>query len=277
MKCAWKELLGILPPWLRPEVDRQGRDSLQEIRMRRGKPVILVSGNGCAELIRLAEQEDIQYVINTACRYSPWTAPTTGQGYITAPGGHRIGICGEALIRDGEMKGVSTVTSLNIRIARDFSGICSNLWLRKESLLILGPPGSGKTTLLRDMIRMRSQREMISVVDERGEIFPTAANFPMGTNTDVLTGCSKRQGVIFVLRAMSPDCIAVDEITAAEDCDGLIQAGWCGVSLLATAHASSVSDLFSRPVYAPLIASGLFETAVVMRKDKSWYTERIVR
>ena len=71
--------------------------------------------------------------------------------------------------------------------------------------------------------------------------------------------------------------IAVDEITAAEDCDGLIQAGWCGVSLLATAHASSVSDLFSRPVYAPLIASGLFETAVVMRKDKSWYTERIVQ
>lgn len=277
LKCAWRELLGILPTWLRAEVDRQGRDCLQEIRLRRGKPVVLVGANGRRELPRPTEQEDLQYVINMACRYSPWTASTTAQGYITAPGGHRIGICGEALIRNDEMKGIGTVTSLNIRIARDFPGICSNLWLHHEGILILGPPGSGKTTLLRDLIRQRSQRETISVVDERGEIFPPDADFPLGMNTDVLSGCRKRQGVLFVLRTMTPDCIAVDEITASEDCDALIHAGWCGVSLLATAHASSVSDLRSRPVYSPLMKSGLFEMAVVMRKDKSWYTERIMQ
>lgn len=277
LKCAWRELLGILPTWLRAEVDRQGRDCLQEIRLRRGKPVVLVGANGRRELPRPTEQEDLQYVINMACRYSPWTASTTAQGYITAPGGHRIGICGEALIRNDEMKGIGTVTSLNIRIARDFPGVCSNLWLHHEGILILGPPGSGKTTLLRDLIRQRSQRETISVVDERGEIFPPAADFPLGMNTDVLSGCRKRQGVLFVLRTMTPDCIAVDEITASEDCDALIHAGWCGVSLLATAHASSVSDLRSRPVYSPLMKSGLFEMAVVMRKDKSWYTERIMQ
>ena len=276
LKCAWSELLGILPTWLRTEVDRLGRDTLQEIRMRRGSPVFLVRAGGSGKVFRVVEQEDIQYVINAACRYSPWTASTAAQGFITAPGGHRIGLCGDALIRSGEMKGIGTVRSVNIRVCRDFPGICGNLWLHNEGLLILGPPGSGKTTLLRDCIRQRSQHESVSVVDERGEIFPPKADFNMGIHTDVLTGCSKCQGVLFVLRTMSPDCIAVDEITASADCDGLIQAGWCGVSLLATAHASSVSDLRSRPVYAPLIASGLFRTAVILRKDKSWYTERII-
>lgn len=173
------------------------------------------------------------------------------------------------------MDGYSRVTSLNIRIARDFTGISSNLWLRKEGILILGPPGSGKTTLLRDLIRQRSQRENISVVDERGEIFPMSADFETGINTDVLSGCSKPEGVTMVLRAMNPACIAVDEITAEADCEALVKAGRCGVTLLATAHASNLEDLCRRPVYKPLANSGLFETAVILRKDKTWYTERI--
>ncbi len=275
MKCAWKELLAILPPWLRGEVDRQGRDTLQEIRLRRDHSVILIRSDGNLQLPRKPKQEDLQYVINAACHYSPWTATSTAQGYLTAPGGHRIGLCGETLLRNGAMDGIRTVTSMNIRVARDFPGISGNLWLRNESILILGPPGCGKTTLLRDLIRQRSQRENISVVDQREELFPAAANFEPGANTDILTGCSKVQGVSQVLRVMSPDCIAVDEITAPEDCDALIQAGWCGVSLLATAHAASLSDLFTRPVYAPLAKSKLFGTAVILRRDKSWYTERI--
>lgn len=275
MKCAWEELLGILPLWLRAEVNRQGRDSLQEIRLRRGNPVMLINGKERLALHRLTEEEDMQFVINAACRYSPWTASTRAQGYITAPGGHRIGICGEALVRNGQMQGVGTVTSLNIRIARDFTGISGNLWLCRERMLILGPPGSGKTTLLRDIIRKRSQRENISVVDERGEIFPLAANFQKGNHLDILSGCMKKEGILFVLKTMTPECIAVDEITSPEDCDALIHAGWCGVSLLATVHASSISDLYARSVYLPLVASGLFDTVVVMRKDKSWYLERI--
>ena len=275
MKCAWKELLAILPPWLRSEVDKQGRSTLQEIRLRRDQPVILIRSDGRVSLQRNPKQEDVQYVINAASHYSPWTATTTAQGYLTAPGGHRIGLCGEALVRNGIMDGFRTITSMNIRIARDFPGISSNLWLRNENILILGPPGCGKTTLLRDLIRQRSQRQNISVVDQREELFPSAASFEPGANTDVLTGCSKAQGVLQMLRVMSPECIAVDEITDREDCDVLRQAGWCGVSLLATAHAASVSDLYNRPIYTALAGSHLFETAVILRRDKSWYTERI--
>ena len=55
----------------------------------------------------------------------------------------------------------------------------------------------------------------------------------------------------------------------------MIHAGWCGVSLLATAHAASVEDLKNRPVYAPLAQCGLFDTAVILRRDKSWRVERM--
>lgn len=275
LKCAWKQLLSILPAQLRSEVDKQGRDTLQEIRLRQGKPVILICSDGRHPLEYIAAAEDLQFVIHGASQYSPWTAATISRGYLASPGGHRIGICGQALIRNGIMEGIGSVSSINIRVARDFVGISRNLRLRREGILILGPPGSGKTTLLRDLIRQRSQLENVSVVDERGEIFPMAADFDTGPNTDVLTGCGKAEGVTQVLRAMNPACIAVDEITAREDCDALLNAGWCGVSLLATAHASSLADLRSRPVYQPLASSGLFKTAVILHGDKTWVTERI--
>jgi stage III sporulation protein SpoIIIAA len=52
-------------------------------------------------------------------------------------------------------------------------------------------------------------------------------------------------------------------------------AQWCGVRLLATAHASNKTDLLCREVYKELSTSGIFKTLVVLRQDKSWYTERI--
>ncbi len=275
MNCAWKELLAVLPPWLRGEVDRQGRETLQEIRLRTDQPATLIKKDGYKCTKQLVCKEDLKFVVNMACRYSPWTAASTAQGFLTVPGGHRIGMCGEALLRNGKMCGIGELSSLNIRICRDFPGISGDLWTYRGSILLIGPPGSGKTTLLRDLIRQRSRRETIAVVDERGEIFPTAANFAKGANTDIISGCPKEVGLELVLRVMGPGCIAVDEITAAEDCDGLIRAGKCGVSLLATAHASSFNDLKNRPIYGRLLASGLFDRVVILQMDKSWRTERV--
>ncbi len=277
MRCAWKELLAVLPPALREEADRQGRDTLQEIRLRKNEPIVFVRSDGRRVLRQIADDGSLQFVLNMACRYSPWTASSLAQGFVTLAGGHRIGICGDVLVRNGRMAGFSAIESMNIRVAREFSGVSGDLSKRRGSVLLLGAPGSGKTTLLRDLIRQRSARENIAVVDERGEIFPAAAGFDRGENTDVLRGCDKGTGVETLLRTMSPQCIAVDEITARSDCEALIRAGRCGVSILATAHASCLEDLRARALYARLIDAQCFETAVVMRPDKSWYTERMIR
>ena len=148
------------------------------------------------------------------------------------------------------------------------------------SLLILGRPGSGKTTLLRDIIRIRSNsgQGSVAVVDERGELFPYFQGkpcFSLGCRTDILSGCPKSQGIDLLLRTMGPATIALDEITAQEDCNGLLQALWCGVDLIATAHAGSVREFMKRTIYKPLVDSRIFSTVLVMQADKTWREERI--
>lgn len=273
MRCAWKELLSILPDWMRADVDELGKDSLQELRLRIGHPPELVRMGNDKLLFRDIQEADLSYIVNMASRYSPWAATTSAQGYLTAPGGHRIGLCGEAVIQRCTMTGLRQISSLCIRIARDLPGIAQSLGHLDGSVLIIGRPGSGKTTLLRDLIRYRSRKECVAVVDERGEIFPQG--FDIGSRTDILTGCPKPHGIDILLRTMGPATIAVDEITAESDCQAMIRAGWCGVRLLATAHAASRADLESRPVYRPLVGSKLFDSIVILRPDKSWRLERM--
>lgn len=253
------ELLAILPQRLR----KAPLEGATELRLRLDRPPRLVTYQGFHDLDSRVDENDLNYILNAASRYSPWNAESLREGYLTAPGGHRIGVCGE-----GAGETFSKITSLCIRIARDVRGIAKGL-PTDGSLLILGPPGSGKTTLLRDMIRHVSKTRSVSVVDERRELFPTG--FQTGENTDVLSGVSKSRGIDMVLRSMGPQVIAMDEITSEADCSALIHAAWCGVQLLATAHAASVTDLFTRPVYRPLAGSGLFSKAVVLDMHRVWH------
>ena len=273
MTCAWTEFLSILPPWLRRDVDSRAREDLQELRLRLDRPPELVTGKGVQLLERPAGRDDITYCINTASRYSPWSAATMVDGYITAPGGHRMGICGEVVCRDSQITGIRDVTSLCLRVARDFPGIGKLILDLEGSVLILGAPGWGKTTLLRDMARQIGERETISVVDERRELFPDG--FVRGKRMDVLTGCRKDRGIDMVLRTMGPAWIAMDEITEEGDCKSLIRAANCGVRLLATAHAASSADFRRRPVYRALLEQKIFDHLVILRRDKTCTVERM--
>lgn len=280
MICAWDSFLRLIPAWMRSDVDKLTKDSLLELRIRIQKKPELVTQKGSIWLYKHATGDDIKYCINCASEYSPWSASTVQDGYITGHGGHRIGICGESISSNSVMKGIREPTSICIRVARDFPGIAAAAERYSGSILIIGKPGSGKTTLLRDLIRNVSDNSAgsVAVVDEKQEIFPMFQNiycFSTGKHTDILSGCRKSQGIQNVLRNMGPSTIAVDEITAEEDCEALVHAGWCGVRLLATAHAANVSDLNKRPVYRPIIESGLFDTILVLQSDKSWYAERL--
>ena len=277
MKCEWDKLLSILPVAIRPDVDKLGKERLQELRLRTGYPAQLIMKDAVLHLPRIMTKEDLHYVINTASGYSPWAVSSVALGFITAPGGHRIGICGEAVTKNGAFAGIRNPSSLCIRVARNFPGIAQNVSDRKGNILIAGPPGAGKTTLLRDLIRQISDRQTgaVVVIDERGELFPEGAGFPRGACTDVLTGCGKPAGIDMALKTMGPSLIAVDEITSEADCDALGQAVWCGVRLIATVHAAVKEDLLGRRIYRNLLNSGYFDRLLVLHQDKSWTEERI--
>ena len=265
---------------MRDPVDRQGRTNLTELRLRLGYEPKLVLKEKTINLAGTVSKEDLSCVVNNATRYSPWAADTMSKGYITGVGGHRIGIAGQVIRQQGKTIGIREPTMLCIRVARDFPGLAASLKDITGSVLIIGPPGSGKTTLMRDLIRQKSSlgKGSIAVVDERGELFPYFKNkwsYPLGANTDVLTGTGKQEGIEMALRTMGPRWIAVDEISSAEDCAALYHVGWCGVSILATAHAENCKELTSRPLYAPLVANKLFDTILCLNRDKNWRLEAI--
>lgn len=280
MNCQWQAFMYLLPHWMRQDVDRLGRNVLQELRIRIGQAPELQLQAGTRKLTRQIERDDINFIINAASEYSPWAAGTAAEGYLTAAGGHRIGICGVGTVQEGNVKGIHYPTSLCMRVARDFPGIAQQADSIMGSILIIGPPGSGKTTMLRDLIRQRSNKGQgsVVVVDEREEIFPIYRGqvcFPTGERTDVMSRCPKATGIDAAIRNMNPEWIAVDEVTAQADSDALLHAGWCGVNLLATAHAGSLQDLKTRPIYQTLVSYRLFSHILLLRKDKSWTMERI--
>ena len=279
MKCAWQSYANILPTSLRKTAE-QFKDTLTEIRMRMNTPVEIVTTNGTHWLQQKTSLQEITYCINAASKYSPWAASTISSGYITATGGHRISICGETVVKDGCISGIANPTSISVRVARDFPGIANGTSKLEGSILIIGPPGAGKTTLLRDIIRQRSntQKGCVAVMDERREIFPFSGGVPTfdsGSCTDILSGCRKAQGIQILLKNMTPRYIVVDEITSQEDCAALMDACWCGVRLICTAHAESKKDLSARDVYRPLVEKNIFDWLVVLHSDRSWCTERM--
>lgn len=268
MRCAWKELLDVLPQWMRAEVDRQGRQNMEELRLRLNQPPELVFAQECHYLKQDITAADLSFVVNAASRYSPWTAESAAQGYLTAPGGHRIGLCGEAIVHDGKITGIRNLRSLCIRIARDYPELGQGINLKNKSSLILGAPGWGKTTLLRSLLRQLAEQETVAVVDERKELFPQG--FSAGKRMDILTGCRKADGIEMLLRTMGPSYIGMDEITAKEDCEALLHAANCGVNLIAAAHASSIEDFRNRTAYHILQESHLFKQIILLHADKTW-------
>lgn len=273
MKCQIESLLKILPMEIRESLKENYADTLQEIRLRCRQPVEYVYSNEFSHKEPVTHESDLQFIVNAASRYSPWASETMSQGYLTINGGHRIGVCGEVICNNFKIKGFKRVESLCIRLSRDVVGIATACINLKGSLILIGTPGSGKTTMLRDLSRCMADKESIVVIDERNELFPEG--FSRGKRMDVLTGCPKREGIEIALRTLCPDIIAVDEITAREDCEVIRQAAYCGVRFIATAHATTMEDLQHRPIYKTLMDSRIFTYVICLNKASVVTVERV--
>lgn len=278
MICQWQELLNLLPIRLRGPVDKLGREEMEELRLRLHKKPQIITKGGIKHIDCSIAPDDLIFCLNAATKYSPWTSASITQGFVTAAGGHRIGICGECVYDKGVLRNISPITSVCIRVARDFPGVSKDCHLIHDSILIIGAPGSGKTTFLRDLIRNISDKtfQSITVLDQRRELFPCGSGvftFERGNHTDVLSGCEKRQALDMAIRTMSPGTVAVDEITSEEDCTCLVRAAWCGVRLIATAHAENKQELLNRRIYAYLLENKIFQYLINLHRDKTWHGE----
>ena len=267
----------ILPPVYRAALRNIHWEAVQEMRLRAGQPVFLKTAAGEQPLYTCgpATRADLEWILSAATGQSAYSAQeAVRDGYFTLPGGHRLGICGALVRRADGTVGLKNLTSLNLRLAHDVRIDTGGLrHALRDSLLIAGPPGSGKTTLLRACIRALSRDgACVGVVDERGEL----GQFDLGEHVDVLGGCEKQYGLERLLRTMGPDWLAVDEISAEGDIYALEKAAYCGVRLLATAHAAGADDLRRRRLYRLLLDMGVFRTALVLHADQTFSEERLV-
>jgi stage III sporulation protein AA len=260
------------------------KDKLLEIRLRVERPVMLVLNSTDMWLCKsnILTRSDMDQIIQFLTQSSIYAREEElRQGFITLPGGHRVGLVGKALLEDGRIRTLKHIGSLNIRLARQVIGAADEVlpYLLEGnsfiSTLLVSPPGCGKTTLLRDLIRQLSiglpqknvKGHKIAIVDERSEIAACYQGIPqndVGPRTDVLDGARKAEGIMLVLRSMSPEIIATDEVGSPEDIRALEEALVSGVRLMATAHGEGWEDLKQRPILRELVKRGLFGRIVFL-------------
>jgi stage III sporulation protein AA len=266
--------LGTLKPRL-AELPRHITDSVNEIRIRAGQPVILECGNGKRiKLFGAGNPADggqacvcpaqISECVREFCGHSIHSYEKQfKEGWLTLEGGHRAGFTGTAVLRDGKVENIRDISSVNLRIARQYMGCAEDLHSRISNsekfsgLLIIGRPMSAKTTVLRDVCRLISEKCKIALIDERSEIAAVHNGIPaldVGENTDILNNFPKAQGIMTALRSLSPEYVVCDEI--GWETQELTAVANSGIKMILTAHSSSLKETYLSARIRMLLCSG---------------------
>ncbi len=254
--------------------------AVQELRLRRGDCVRAVFPWGEELLVHRGStipvtDKLLRELLDRATGFSPYQLRLEEAGlFLPLEGGGRMGLCGEAVVREGKLQGLRHVSSMAIRLARERRGVAEAaarvLTGRGglHSVLIVSPPGRGKTTFLRDLIRLVSEQGIrVSVADERRELAAAWEGVPqldLGPCTDVLTGCPKAQAMELLIRCMNPQVLAVDELAGEQELRMAQEAAHCGIRLFATAHGDGLASLRGRPGFDSLLESGALDWCITL-------------
>lgn len=263
-------MLEFLPESIKNALKYVNGKYLYELRLRANKPVTVnYEGNytylgeyGLTESSQKAIRvtaEEIETVVYVAGKFSVYSVEEQiKRGFLTAEGGERIGLAGEFVFEKGQALAAKNFTSLCIRVPHEILGAGQEVYEKcfqggLKSALIASPPGQGKTTILRDLCRLISQktRKNVLVCDERGEI----SSGEIGDTTDVYTFADKQTAFEAGIRAMRPDVLVCDELSAY-DLSAVKRAIDGGVKVVASAHIRSkeylskeTKELFERFVF----------------------------
>lgn len=260
-------------------------NAVEEIRLRLGRPVEISSGGKYELLPHIVSEEESTQLLNNLTHFSMYTMEEElKRGYITIEGGHRVGIAGKVILDRGNVKAIIHISSFNIRIAKEKIGSAEHLipYLYKEgwqNTLLIGPPQTGKTTLLRDIARIVSfgvQKKgipalKVGIVDERSEIAGCVKGVPQlqfGPRIDVLDACPKAEGMMMLIRSMSPDVLIADEIGRSEDAQAVLEAVNAGIKLMITTHGFSKEDILKRPTIQEIINLNVFERFIILSRNE---------
>jgi stage III sporulation protein AA len=271
-------------------------ESMEEVRLRQNKPIILYGGgreyiiNKNGQLVfdpqnaYICKLEDIKNAVSLITNFSLYSfEDDIRNGFVTIDGGHRVGICGKAVLENGRVRTFRDISFINYRVARQVLGAADKVlnYILKEdnavyNTLIISPPQCGKTTILRDIVRQISggipamgfKGKKVGLIDERNEIAACSLGLPkndVGIRTDVLDGCPKAEGIQIMIRSMSPEIIATDEIGRSDDAGAVLDAINAGVKIITTIHGSNIEDFLRKPALEKLHAN-LFERYIIMSR-----------
>lgn len=259
------------------------KEELEEIRIRIDRPIEITMKGAPMFLSYIIRQEDAFNLLNKISQFSIYTLEEElKRGYITVSGGHRIGLAGKVILEEGKVKAIRDIASFNIRIAKEKIGIAEKIipfifnhsWMHT---MIVGPPQTGKTTLLRDIARIISSGNQekgihaykVGIVDERSEIAGCVHGIPQmtfGHRLDVLDACPKAEGMMMMIRSMSPDVLVVDEIGRMEDAEAIQEAVHAGIKLIMTTHGTSLEEAKNRPSLKSIIDQNIFQRFIVLSR-----------
>lgn len=278
-------------------------EELEEIRVREGRPLELRlrTGSRFADADgRLGAEPDAAYkptradcsaLLELLTNHSVYSFEEELRlGYMTIPGGHRVGLSGHTVLEQGRVRLIRDVSSFNFRLAREVVGVAkpflpSLIDTNERTVhhtLIVSPPQHGKTTFARDLARLLSGGEWplqqtawpglkVGVVDERSELAACVKGVPrfdLGPRTDVMDGCPKAEGMMMMIRSMSPQALVADELGRPEDAVAVREAIHAGIRVVATAHGADLDDVRRRPALRELIGEGAFRRFVVLRREQ---------